>query len=289
MDSEHRHELKSNELADFLTHFPDFLKKNANIIIGVALIAIALVTWPMFSKMSRQKTIAEESMVSESIQLLGQDVMKALQAYKETPEQLNLALDTILANAKELMDLTSETDNPNLAALAYIKAAQAIRTELHLKNEVVSADTIDMQINKAQEAYEKASAVAAIPTMKAMAQFGLGLCAEERGQTQQAAEVYQAIVDDETFAATVFPKKAQLRLDALDDNAESFTFVEAAPKTIEVPIPVTPAITAPQPVPASPQVTVEAVDPAAQPEPAAPAEIAIPAPEAPAAETDSEE
>lgn len=276
MDSEHRHELKSNELADFLTHFPEFLKKNANIIIGVALIAIALITWPMFTKMSRQKTIAEASQVSESIQLLGQDVMKALQAYSESPEQLNPALDTVLANAKELMDSTSGTDNPNLVALAYIKAAQAIRTELHLKNEIVSVETIDTQIQKAQDAYEKASAVAAVPTMRAMAQFGLGLCAEERGQTQQAAEIYRAIVDDKTFAATVFPKKSQLRLDALDDNAESFTFVEApavvketlAAETIQVP---------------------ETIVVEPKPTEAAPVETATPAPEAPAAKTDSEE
>ena len=169
MDSEHRHELKSNELVDLLTHFPQFLKKNANIIIGIALIVIGFVTWPIFSKMSRQKTIAEESRVSESIQLLGQDVMKVLQAYEKNPEQLNPSLDAILVNANALMNLTSKTDNPNLAALAYIKAAQAIRTELHLKNDIVSAETVDTQIQKAQDAYEKASSVAAIPTMKAMA------------------------------------------------------------------------------------------------------------------------
>lgn len=278
MDSEHRHELKSNELAHFLTHFPEFLKKNANMIIGVALILIALITWPMFNRMSQKKTIAEESMVSESIQLLGQDVMKVLQTYEKNPEQLTPALDSVLINANTLMELTSETDNPNLAALAYIKAAQAIRTELHLKNEVVSAETIDTQIQKAQEAYEKAAKMAAIPMMKAMAQFGLGLCAEERGQTQQAAEIYQAIVNDETFAATVFPRQAQLRLNALDDNAESFTFVEA-PAVVEQ----APAVEA-APIP---QVVQEAKP--AEVEAAKTAAPATETPATPAAKTDSEE
>ena len=277
MDSEHRHELKSNELVDLLTHFPQFLKKNANIIIGIALIVIGFVTWPIFSKMSRQKTIAEESRVSESIQLLGQDVMKVLQAYEKNPEQLNPSLDAILVNANALMNLTSKTDNPNLAALAYIKAAQAIRTELHLKNDIVSAETVDTQIQKAQDAYEKASSVAAIPTMKAMAQFGLGLCTEERGQTQQAAEIYQAIVDDEAFAATVFPKQAQLRLDALDDNAESFTFVEAPAEVKQTPV--TEAVQIPEAMTeqAMPAKAVEAV------------KAVTPATEAPATETDSKE
>jgi len=44
MDSGHRHELKTNELVDLMTHFPQFLKNNANMIIGIALILIGLVT-----------------------------------------------------------------------------------------------------------------------------------------------------------------------------------------------------------------------------------------------------
>jgi len=155
-----------------------------------------------------------------------------------------------------------------LIALAYIKAAQAIRTELHLRDEVVSAEMVDTQIQKAQDAYEKASAAAVIPAMKAMAQFVQGLCAEERGQTQQAADIYKAIADDETFAATIFPKMAQSRLESLDDNAESFTFVEAQPEpeSVEAPVSVTP----------------EAVS---QPAPAA---TSTPAPETPTEKTDSQ-
>jgi len=286
MDTEHRHELKTNELVNLLTHFPQFLKNNANMLIGIGLIVIGLVTWPLFSRMKQQKVIAEDSKVSKSIQLIGQDIMAALGAYREKPDQLNPALDTILVNANALMELTSETDNPNLEALAYIKAAQAIRTELQLRKDMVNAETVDAQIQKAQDAYEKASNVAVMPTMKAMAQFGLGLCAEERGQTQQAAEIYSAITKDESFAATVFPAQAQSRLDALRENAESFTFVEAEPAQIEE-APVAPAAEAPQV-----QVEQPATDaPVAPTAPAAPAVPAVPAAPAesapPAAETEA--
>lgn len=229
MDPKHRHELKTNELADLLAHFPRFLKRNANTIIGLVLIIIGLITWPLLSKMSREKTIAEESRVSQSIQMLAQDIGAALQAYQNNPEQLNPALNTILANVEALLDRSSETDNPNLSALASIKAGQAIRTELHLKKELVSPETIDAQTQKAQEAYEKAAQTATLPTMKAMAQFGIGLCAEERGQTQQAADIYTEIVNNETDAPTVFPGMARQRLDSLQDNAESFMFVEEPP------------------------------------------------------------
>ena len=219
MDSEHRHELKSNELANILTHFPEFCKKNANVILGVTLIIVALITWPMFTKMRQQKEIAQESQVSDAIQQLNQSIGKAL-GESAGPQ----SLDAVLVNAQTLIDNTSKTDNPNLAALAYIKAAQAYRTELHIKKEALSADEIESQVQKAQEAYEKAAKMGKTPTVKGMAQLGLGLCAEERGQTQQAAEIYQAIIDDESLAATVLPKQAQLRMDGLQENAESFTF-----------------------------------------------------------------
>lgn len=65
-----------------------------------------------------------------------------------------------------------------------------------------------------------------------MAQFGLALCSEELGQTDQAAEVYGQIVAEESYKATVLPKQAQARLDALDDNIETFNFAEV-PVAIE--------------------------------------------------------
>jgi tetratricopeptide (TPR) repeat protein len=234
MDSEHRHELKTNELANLLTHFPQFLKRNASTIIGLILIIIGLISWWVLPKMSREKTIAEEARVAQSIQMLGQDIGAALQAYQNQPEQLNQLLNTILANAEALLDVSSETDNPDLSALACIKAAQAIRTELHLRKDLISPETIEAKTQKAQEAYEKAAQMATLPAVQAMAQFGIGLCAEERGQTEQAADIYKEIVANENYQATVFPKQAQQRLDTLQENIESFTFVEE-PQAEETP------------------------------------------------------
>lgn len=222
MDSEHRHELKSNELADILTHLPEYCKKNINMIIGIALIVIGLITWPIFNKMGQQKTIDEQSQVSDSIQQLGQSIGKAMQE-----DATDADLETVLLNAQTLMDDTAKTDNPNLAAMAYIKAGQAYRTYLHLGKKTLDAAAIEEKLQKAEEAYNKAFDKAQVPTIKAMAKLGLGLCAEERGQTAQAAEIYKAIVDDENYAATAIPVQAQIRLDELDDNAETFTFAPA--------------------------------------------------------------
>ena len=231
MDSQHRHELKTNELAEGLKHLPGLLKDNANAIIGIILIGAALITWPMFNKMSRQKDIAQQTEITQSIQMMDRDVYAVLQAPADDMLAKSEALDALLVNADALLEKVSEIDNRNLAALAQIKAAQAIRTELHLRRDV-NVEMLERQIQKAEEAYQKALEVADTPTIKAMAQFGLGLCSEELGQTDQAAELYQQIVEDENYKATVFPTQAQRRLDTLSDNTEVFNFA-AVPIVIE--------------------------------------------------------
>ena len=231
MDSQHRHELKTNELAEGLKHLPGLLKDNANTIIGIILIGAALITWPMFTKMSRQKDIAEQTEITQSIQMMDRDVYAVLQAPADDMLARSEALDALLVNADALLEKVSGIDNRNLAALAQIKAAQAIRTELHLRQEV-DADMLERQIQKAQNAYQEALSAANTPTITAMAQFGLGLCSEELGQTDQAAELYQQIVEDENYKATVFPTQAQRRLDTLSDNTEVFNFA-AVPIVIE--------------------------------------------------------
>ena len=231
MDSQHRHELKTNELAEGLKHLPGLLKDNANTIIGIILIGAALITWPMFTKMSRQKDIAEQTEITQSIQMMDRDVYAVLQAPADDMLAKSEALDALLVNADALLEKVSEIDNRNLAALAQIKAAQAIRTELHLRQEV-DVEMLERQIQKAENAYQEALSTANTPTVTAMAKFGLALCSEELGQTDQAAELYQQIVEDENYKATVFPTQAQRRLDTLSDNTEVFNFA-AVPVVIE--------------------------------------------------------
>ncbi|MBC8503613.1 MAG: hypothetical protein H8D34_02065 [Chloroflexi bacterium] len=231
MDSQHRHELKTNELADGLRHLPQLLKDNANTIIGIVLIVAGLITWPMFNKMTRQKERAEQTAITQSIQMLDRDVYAVLQAPADDTLAQTEALDTLLINADALLEKASDIDNLNLAAMAQIKAAQAIRTELHLRKEV-DADMLERQVQKAEDAYQKAFEVAETPTIKAMAQFGLALCSEELGQTDQAAEIYRQIVEDESYKATVLPTQAQRRLDTLTDNIEVFNFA-AIPVVME--------------------------------------------------------
>ena len=171
--------------------------------------------------------------MTQSIQMLEQDVYNVLKAPADDLQAKTEALNTMLVNADSLMKKASDVDNPNLSALAQIKAAQAIRMELHLRPEV-DAETLETQIQKAKDAYQKALEKADMPTIKAMALLGLGLCSEELGQTDQAAEIYQKIVADESYKPTVLAAQAQQRLDGLESNIESFNFVDV-PVAVEPP------------------------------------------------------
>lgn len=235
MDAEHRHELKTNELADWLSHLPELIKKNTNFIIGAALILIGLLTWPLLSRMAQQKEIAQQSEATNSIQMLENDLDKAFRPNPDDPMAQQQALGVLLANADALVEKADELDNPNLAAMARIKAAQAMRTALQFRSEEVTAETIETQIKKAADAYQKAFEQGQTDVIKGLAKLGLGLCSEELGQTEQAREIYQDLVKNEVYAATVVPAQAQTRLDVLAEKVETVYFAPAPALPVETP------------------------------------------------------
>lgn len=227
MDSEHRHELKTNELADYIKQVPDYLKRNASTLIGVALILIGLVTWPMFNKMRAASDTATAAAVAESIQSMERDLFAVIGAGEKDAEARQQATSTLLVSANALLDQADKTKDADIAALAYIKAAQALRAELHFRADFVDVQEAHTRVGQAQEAYQKAADKTRNPTLKAMAQFGLGLCAEELGQRDEAAAIYKTLIDTAEFAATVFPVQAQHRLNGLDENLSTVTFAPA--------------------------------------------------------------
>lgn len=300
MDSEHRHDLKTNELAGWISQTPEFVKRNASTIIGVVLIIIGLMTWPMFNRMRAEAGTAEGAAVAESIQNLERDIYAVIQAGEKDAEARQQATSTLLVSANALLEQADKTDDADVAALARIKAAQALRAELHFRADMIDVQDAHTRVGQAQEAYKKAAETAVSPTLKAMAQFGLGLCAEELGQRDEAAAIYKAIVDAKEYVATIFPAQAQRRMDGLDENMSTVTFapapleaapeepqVQAAPEAVGQTEVVQPATA--QPAPAAPAAETSAAAPAAaEPAPAAPAAVPAPAEQpkadAPAAE-----
>ena len=187
MDTQHRHELKTNELADWLTHAPEYLKKNASTIIGVLLIIIAIITWPMFSRMRVSSEIAKAAAVTESIQNLERDLFGVIQAAEEGGEARRQATSALLVNAGALLEQADEIDNPDLAAMARIKRRRRCVPNCITARRTHRDRSTPVRIEQARGAYERALASATTPTLKGMAKFGLGLCGEELGQRDAAA------------------------------------------------------------------------------------------------------
>lgn len=230
MDSKHRHELMHNELADWIGKLPELVKEYRNQIIGVLLLAIGLISWPILNRWGAESDFAAQAKVTDALAQAEMAKFMAISSYAQ-PDPNAPSVNSLLVAANTLADDAKTSPNKDLAALALIKQGQTLRTELALKKEMVPQDIVDTQIKSAQEAYQKALDQATMPTIRAMAQFGLGLCLEELGQLEQAKDAYKKIVDDAAYAGTPLVKMAQDRMNNMADNNAKFNFVEA-PKPI---------------------------------------------------------
>jgi tetratricopeptide (TPR) repeat protein len=222
MDSAHRHELKTNELADWVGHLPDFIRRNYLQIIGAGLIIVGLVVLPVFKRMRRRAARKQQSKIMQLIQKVEQDKVMAVRGGGVDIRNL------LLISANSFEAEAKNAKNPYSAALALIKRAEALRSDLHYKVGRVERAVVQAQIDQARSAYQQAIEKAqGNNTLIAMSKFGLGLCAEEVGKFDQANQIYEEIAANVDFEGTVFPAQAQLRLELMDDNRARFVFVEA--------------------------------------------------------------
>lgn len=244
MDSKERHEMRTNELADWLGHVPDFLNKYRNQLIGAALIIVGLISWPILNRWRQGSDFAIKSQISGMLDTL--ETNRALAIRQQQPDApQEISAGSFMVSANNLADEAKKAPSDNLAALALIKRAQALRMDLIYRKDIPAEDVIAAQNKQAQEAYQQAYDKAQMPALKAMAQFGLGLCTEESGMLDQAKSIYQKIVDEPTFAGTSLPRAAQDRIDKMADNNKKYVFVETPkvePAPVDVPQPVQPAV-----------------------------------------------
>jgi len=292
MKSDHRHELKTNELADWLTHLPEWAKQNrTNIMAVAAILVVAVIVY--FWSFYRREVVSVRN--QERLTLLAtqvpQRINEAMRAAAQNSDQ-SLALAAL---GDDLKDFADDLSNDNMAALALIKRGETIRAELHLRLAEANREEVAAQIAKAQASYQQAlDRKPSSPALTAAAQFGLGLCEEELGNFDKAAEIYRAVAQKSDYAGTVAQAAAEYRLKIMDDFKTPVSFQSAppqpevsmtpqattptiqiqpgdanAPTVIEVPnnpnlepAPTAPAQTAPAPTPVDPPTAVETNKPA---------------------------
>jgi len=244
MKSDHRHELKTNELAEWLSNLPQWTKENLKVIICVSLLIAVVGTFYIWRTYTKNVVQVRERL--EFANLLNQlsDRKKQVIRAQALGEDLSFIL---LQPANSLGTFAQNAKNDHMAALALIKQAEAIRTELLYRLETVSEGELTDKINQAKAAYTKAiqtrlertsnqslrrqsSGVSA--TLIAAAEFGLGLCEEELGNFEKAQQIYKDIVENTDFEGTITVAQAKHRLGIMADYKQKVIFKPAPPPPI---------------------------------------------------------
>lgn len=223
MKSEHRHELKTNELAEWLSNLPQWGKDNLGTII-IVIAAIGVVAgffgWKSISKKVQSGEHEEFTTMLDST--LG---MKAEIVRQQMSSQRSDISYILLNKATDLEVFAGKTENKNIAAMALVKAADSIRSELQYRNVTIEQKDMVERINKAKKDYTEA--IAKNPpnkTIKGLAEFGLGLCAEELGDFDEAHKIYNGIIENTEYAGTIILNKAEVRLNTMDDYKQNVVF-----------------------------------------------------------------
>ena len=232
MKAKHRHELKTNELAEWIANFPQWVKKNVKTIIYTTACLAVLITAYLYYDYN--KNVATPQKLFEftgTIAELPKSKAKLLQAQAQG-QDYSLKL---LQLADELQIRAIDTQTDTAAALAMIKRGQALRMDLHYRVHSASDDEIVIQINKAKASYNEALIKAkGNPSLTAMAKLGLGLCEEELGNFQNAEKIYNDIANDSSLDATTAKTQAQLRLKTMSDYLQKVVFKEPPEPSIEM-------------------------------------------------------
>jgi tetratricopeptide (TPR) repeat protein len=227
MKAEHRHELKTNELAEWLSNLPQWTKENlTTVIIILAVIVAALAFYVRYRY--NKSLVADEQL--EFTNLLNQLSASKMQVLSAQAQGRDLSF-ILLQPANSLGTFAQNAKNNRMAALALIKQAEALRTELHYRPGTVSNEDLTSQINQAKAAYTEAIQTrlqgTSNPSLTAAAEFGLGLCEEELGNFEKAQQIYQIIAENPDFEGTVAVTQAKHRLETMADYKQKVIFKPA--------------------------------------------------------------
>ncbi len=230
MKAEHRHELKTNDLAIWLGNLPNWANQNIRTVIYILVVVVLVLASSLYYRY--QKTVVaerEQNNLTAIVSQLPQQKIFIAQKQLENQDnaymlfQLNDELDSIAKNAS----------NDAIAATALIKSAEVLRTELHFRFGAISQQDITTQIGKAKDYYTKALDKlkrSPNPTLEAVAKTGLGLCEEELGNPDAARKLYQEVATGAAYEGTAPAVAAKQRLVVMDSFPEKIV-LKPMPRT----------------------------------------------------------
>ena len=228
MKSDHRHELKTNELAEWLSHLPEWTKENLSTIIMVCVVivvGISIYAWRVYNV--NVVRVRERAEFTTLINQLAGAKMQIIQGQEQGRDSSFM----LLPPAENLEKFAQSAKNDRMAALALIKRAEALRAEVHYGN--VEEEYFTSQIDKAKKSYTEAlERCPDEPSLASAATLGLGLCQEELGNFEQARQTYQEIAANPDFEPTVAANLAGRRLTTMADYQREIIFGPAPKPTV---------------------------------------------------------
>ncbi len=236
MKSEHRHQLKTNELAEGIANSIQWAKQNYKTIIYISIVVVLAAGSYFWNKYQKTIVVAEEQ--QELSRLLAQMPQQKLQILHAKIQGQDYSI-RLIQLAESLNSIAQSTKNEQTAAIALIKKADTLRAELLYRPGDISKQDLTTQIQRAKESYEQAIEKAAEnPSLTASAKFGMGLCDEELGNFQQAKQTYKDIIENIDLQGTIALHQAMQRLEIMDNFEKNMVFKPAAE-----PVPVEPVTT----------------------------------------------
>jgi hypothetical protein len=262
MRSDHRHELKTNELADWLMHFPEWAEQNRNtlLIAGAAVVVILAI---YVARLYRGESAATHNQTQ--LTTLVRDLTREKSIAAQTPEKfLGFGITT-----NDLGDFANRVGDRQMAAFALIKRGEALRSELHYATDQNAVADMAKQIDLARQCYTTALQKASdAPSLAATAQLGLALCEEESGNIDKAKEMYREMAKNPAYEGTAARAAAVNRAKTVDGYKSAVVFPPAPPKPVAAAPKVEARVvdaTAPVAVPTPNNVTVAPAAKPAQP------------------------
>ena len=149
MDSEHRHELKRNELADWIAHFPEYVRKNYMQVIGVILIIIGVFLWLFWTPIKGKFVDTGQQKQAQMTKSLEQVSISKVASIRA---DMGAMPDSFLVAAGKLETEADEADNPLAKAFLLIKRGEALRSDLHYKDGMQDEAIVASQIEEARAA-----------------------------------------------------------------------------------------------------------------------------------------
>lgn len=222
MKPDHRHELKTNELAEWMMNLPQWARENMTFLIGTAAVCVVAVVlyFGLFYRKNLVLARDRDTLTSLVTQLPFQKI-QVIQAQTQGKEQSYM----LVAAANNLRDFAQSTKDDRMAAVALIERAEALRAELHYRTGNVARDEITQQIGQAKESYEEAlRRASSSASLAAQARYGLGLCEEELGNFDNAERIYREVAGDPNSEGTATKAAAAHRLKTMSDYKKTIVF-----------------------------------------------------------------